>query len=96
MLMFTYDHENGCYAVEFEVDDANQTMTEVWQFGRDEGLNVQALGQAIRLKNGNTFVNYGSTGILREVSPAGQVVWEAYTGSGTFFGNVYPFESFYP
>lgn len=96
MLMFTYDHENGCYAIEFEIDDANKEMNEVWQFGRDEGLNVQALGQALRLENGNTFVNYGSTGILREVSPAGEVVWEAYTGSGTFFGNVYPFDSFYP
>lgn len=95
ILMFTYDKENGCYAIEFEVDESSNTMTEIWQYGRNERLIVQALGTARHMDNGNTMVNFGSSGVLREVTPAGEVVWEGYTDSGTFFGSTHTLNSLY-
>jgi hypothetical protein len=95
ILMFTYDKENGCYAIEFEVDEANKTMTEVWQYGRNDRLIVQALGTARRVENGNTMVNFGSSGVLREVTPGGEIAWEGYTDSGTFFGSTHTVFSLY-
>jgi hypothetical protein len=87
ILTFVYDDDNGCYAVEFEVDDKTKMLNEVWSYGRDLNLRAHALGMARRLKNGNTLVNWGTAGVVREVTPSGEIAWEAYSNSGTFFGS---------
>ncbi len=73
-------------AIEYVVDVENQRLEEVWSdFYDREG--VAMLGQARRLENGNTFINYGGSGVMREVTPAGEVVWELSTPLGTWLGN---------
>lgn len=58
-------------AIEYTLVDG--VPTEVWRHGFEE--ESIALGQAERLANGNTMVNYGAGGSLEEVTPAGEVVW---------------------
>ena len=67
-------------------DTDNERMVEVWSDAIDqEGLTM--LGQARRLPDGNILVNYGGKGIIREITPEGEVVWELSSPLGTWFGN---------
>ncbi len=61
---------------EYVVDDDTQTLTNVWSFGEGEGLHAHTAGEAWRLDNGNTLHNYGSWGVIREVTPKGEIAWE--------------------
>jgi len=76
------------WASEFEVDEEAGTLREVFTYGRGDGLHARALGEAHRLPNGNTLVNWGTEGLLREVTPGGGVVWEMRAGGEAFFGRV--------
>ena len=61
-------------------------MVEIWSNASDQaGLTM--LGQAHRLESGNVLVNYGGKGIIREITPEGEVVWELSSPLGTWFGN---------
>ena len=62
-------------------------MTKVWEYGEGEEINGNFLGQAMRLENGNTLVNFGGAGMLREVTPDGEVVWEVSNELGYVMGN---------
>lgn len=77
LLVSTHrDGERGVQvAAEYEVDDASQTLTRVWDY-TSEDLWAEQVGEAIRLANGNTIQGYGQNGAVREVSPEGEVAWE--------------------
>ena len=89
-------------AVEYRLDLSAHTATMVWQYRHSPALFAPFAGSAQRLKNGNTFVAFGAASRVAEVTPAGQVVWEAQmTNSGSkvpFFyraiglGSLYRFE----
>lgn len=72
LLMFMTESA-GSGAIEYSLADG--TPREVWRHGFEQG--ALALGQAIRLPSGNTFINYGANLTLQEVTPAGEVVWQA-------------------
>ncbi len=61
---------------EYEIDDANKTLREVWSFGVGDGIYGEEMGEAVRLPNGNTWHNYGALARLRETKPDGTVVWD--------------------
>lgn len=63
-------------AREYAIDDESKTMTEIWSYG--EGIDEYAYysGEAYRLANGNTLMNYGTGGAAREVTADKQVVWD--------------------
>lgn len=63
-------------AREYAIDDDQQTLTEVWSYGAQSDAYARYAGEAQRLSNGNVLVNYGTDGILREVSTAGETLWE--------------------
>jgi hypothetical protein len=97
LLMFTTRETDGVSgAIEYEVDDASQTLRQVWTHGLDQTVHSFALGQARRLANGNTLVNWGGSGLLREVTSSGEVVWEVRSGSGSWFGNATLLNQMYP
>lgn len=60
---------------EFALDRVNRVATEIWSFG--EGIDEwpRWKGEAFRVPGGNTLVNYGSGGTIREVTPGGQTAW---------------------
>ena len=74
------------WASEYAVDESAGTLEEIWTYGRGEGFFAYALGGARRLDNGNTLVNWGTVGLLREVTPRGEVVWEMASEMGNYFG----------
>ncbi|HEU5073865.1 MAG TPA: hypothetical protein VFU02_06825 [Polyangiaceae bacterium] len=54
--------------IEFAIDRENQVLTELWRY--TEGPEwPRARGMAIRLENGNTLGNYGTGGVIREITP---------------------------
>ena len=60
--------------IEFAIDRAKQTLTEVWRY--TEGPEwPRSRGMAVRLANGNTLGNYGSAGVIREITPDKQTVF---------------------
>ncbi len=73
-------------AVEYLVDDDNQQLVQDWVYGIGEGFYALALGEPHRLPNLNTLVNFGSEGLMQEVTPGKDVVWEAGLDVGTFLG----------
>ncbi len=73
-------------AVEYAVDDDAQTLVQDWVYGVGEGFYALALGEPHRLENQNTLVNFGSDGVMQEVTTSGDVVWEASMDVGTFLG----------
>lgn len=81
--------------VELAFDDSTNSTEVVWSYG--EGLNYFTLvmGEVLRLDNGNTLMNFGSKGIVEEISPEGEVVWRMYTATGTFPGHLVFVDSFY-
>ena len=74
-------------AVEYAVDTDTQTLTEIWSYESEQN-GTPLLGQVRRLSNGNTLINYGGHGAIREVTPAGSLVWLVESGLGNWFGNL--------
>jgi outer membrane protein assembly factor BamB len=64
-------------AVEYKLDLSAHTATLVWQYRHTPAVFSPFAGSAQRLKNGNTFVAFGAAARVAEVTPSGDVVWEA-------------------
>lgn len=60
---------------EFEIDEESRTLRQVWSHGEGQDLYAQYQGEAHRLDNGNTLINYGTEGVIHEVTPKGDIVW---------------------
>ena len=70
-------------AVEYQLDTKAMTATMVWQFRHDPAIFTNVVGSVERMQNGNTLVAFAYAGIVDEVDPAGNVVWEgALTKNG--------------
>lgn len=60
--------------VEFDVDRTRKRLVEVWRY--TEGPEwPRAKGMAIRTDSGNTLANYGTGGVIREITPQKQTAW---------------------
>jgi hypothetical protein len=78
-------YPNVTRAVEYTIDRTAQTITPTWAF--EDGVRATFMGQFFRLENGNRLINYGSAGVIQEVTPSGEVVWEVQSALGSWFGN---------
>ncbi len=79
--------------VEYVVDDASETLEEVWSYG--DGLNAIAEGLARDMPNGNRLINWGASGVMREVTQDGETAWNAELEMGGGFLSAHPFEDWY-
>jgi hypothetical protein len=61
--------------MEFELDEENQVLKELWTYG--EGIDDWSMysGEAFRMENGNTLINFGTAGSIREVTPDKETAW---------------------
>jgi len=87
LMMISYPRRMEAIAVEYRVDAEAGRLETVWEYNRGTG-GTFLMGQARRLSNGNTWVNYAAMGEMREVTPDGEIVWQINTSLGTWFGNV--------
>src|SRR4029079_15116375 len=56
---------------EFMIDRNNKRLTRLWIYGDSTSDGPEwaaSRGEAVRLSNGNTLVNYGTGGVIREVT----------------------------
>ncbi len=77
------DSESWCSAYDVSVQGQ---LTETWTHGRGEGLFGMALGEARQLMDGNILCNFGTAGVVRELAPNGDVVWEYVAPQGISLG----------
>lgn len=59
-----------------EFSIAGGVATQVWDYVAEAGYYGVYAGEATRLPEGNTLVNFGTDGVLQEITPDKQVVWE--------------------
>lgn len=77
LLLTTREGEYGYRAREYVVDEASHTLRLLWEFGEETYGDFASFGGgATRLPGGNTLVDYGDAGLVQEVGPSGEVVWE--------------------
>lgn len=97
LLVSTLDGEPGeeILTREYELDEAQQTLHQIWSFGEGEGVWGYEMGEAWRLPGGNTLHNQGTAQRLREITPAGEVVWDASWTRGSFVGRSEGIEDLY-
>jgi len=92
LLMFSTDPDTSLSgAIEYAIGP--DALTEVWRRGFD--AHTDFLGQATRLENGNTFVNYGDQGVMEEVTAEGVVAWHGSTLGASPTGQFRLVESLY-
>lgn len=64
-------------AVEYALDEQNMTATLVWQYRETPDIYGNAMGYVQRLKNGNTFISWGTANpTMTEVTEGGNKVFE--------------------
>jgi hypothetical protein len=54
--------------MEFTINRDTETLEELWIYNEGEEWPIYK-GMAIRLPNGNTLANYGTGGVIREITP---------------------------
>jgi hypothetical protein len=60
--------------MEFTIDRTNRRLVEKWVYHEGQEWALYK-GMAIRLANGNTLANYGTGGVIREITPDKQTVF---------------------
>lgn len=75
--------------VEYLIDEAAGSATEVWSYTHPTGDFIRILGDARRLEGGNTLIAWSPQGAMQEVTPEGDIVWYASTGLGQTVGRVH-------
>ncbi|MFH1465043.1 MAG: hypothetical protein ABIO70_11720 [Pseudomonadota bacterium] len=89
------EHTDETAVREYALDEGTSTLRQVWAFGEDEGIYGAELGEAWRLEGGNTLHNLGTAQRIREITPAGRVVWDLGWTRGSFVGHSEPIGDLY-
>jgi hypothetical protein len=69
---------SGSLAIEVKLDLTTMTATKIWSY-QALGLNDTVLGDAQRLPNGNTMVDFSTQGSIQEVDADGHLLQEIRT-----------------
>jgi hypothetical protein len=88
ILVFDNDGAAGdeSRVLEYELDLAANTATEVWSYVSDPSVHCFVLGEPTRLEGGDTFIDWSAAGQLERVSADGRSLWKLNTGAGYAFG----------
>ena len=65
---------------EFSWNEADRVVEEVWRYPDPAGGYTFSLGDAHNLSTGNVLASWMALARLSEISPDGEVLWEADTG----------------
>ena len=96
LLTSSLDEARGETIVrEYRLDEAAETLEEVWSFGIGDGVFGDIMGEAHRLSNGNTLHNTGSLARLREATADGTVAWDLAWDDAYNIGRTTPIADLY-
>ena len=72
------NHRGYSRVVEYQLDTVAMTATKVWEYRPEPQILTNAMGNAQRLDNGNTLINWagGNSPKATEVTPEGEKVYE--------------------
>jgi len=87
--------ESAMVLREFSLDEETETITEIWNLGVGAGLDNLYMGEPHRLSNGNTLQNAGAIPMMREATPAGEIVWEVSWEIDHWLGRSTPVSDLY-
>jgi len=73
-------------ALELMLDLPARTVSRVWSYKADPGIQLDILGDVQRLPNGNTIVGYSTVGVFHEVDARGTLLQELSWSFGGAFG----------
>ncbi len=90
-----YHHEALSRVLEYAVDEDARTLKLVWEYVDPDERFVPLLGDGRKLPSGNVLSAWTNLGILKEITPAGEVVWEAEADLGQAVGRVRWIEDLY-
>jgi len=95
LLFFNNTSANTSTTVEVRLDSGTSTAEIAWSYGDPALRNGMITGDVQRLANGNTIVGYPTGNVIREVSPAGEVLQELKWPRGSLFGYIQKRRSLY-
>jgi hypothetical protein len=80
----TQEDPAASHAIEYRIDEASLTATQVWEFTHDPPVFATFMGNTQRLANGNTFLDWGAPSTangfvvvnMTELSPDNQTLFE--------------------
>ncbi|MEE9383777.1 MAG: hypothetical protein V3V08_10220 [Nannocystaceae bacterium] len=80
--------------MEYEINEAIKTLTKKWTYGEGQNDWAEERGMASRAPGGNMLGNYGSSGVIVEVTPDKQLAWRIVyegrlLGNNTFIDDLY-------
>ncbi len=98
LLLSTHQAEEDETGVvrEYELDHLEGQLRQIWSYGEDQGVQASLGGEAQRLPGGNTLHNYGTTPRVKEITPEGEVVWDADWRVERLLGHTTWLEDLYP
>ena len=82
-------------AREYQIDTEEQVLREVWSCGAGTLDMAYYAGEAHRLASGNTLLNYGEGGQIREYTPDCDVAWHLEWKGGPLLGRAVFLEELY-
>ncbi len=88
-------HDGETHAVEWGLDHGSRSLREIAAHGVGEALQSNFLGTVQELDNGNLLLTYSSDGVVRELTPEGEVAWELQVAAGTAVGTTLQFDDWY-
>jgi Arylsulfotransferase (ASST) len=83
IVFFNNEAVGASHILEFGLNETTLTATKLWDVS-DGATYSRVLGDVQRLPNGNTLLVYSVPGIMREISPSGQVVQDFWTADEGF------------
>lgn len=69
----------------FDLDVGNGTATEVWEYSADPTLSSPVFGDVSRFDSGNLLITFSYNGVIHEVDPQGELLWQVTTSLGGAF-----------
>ena len=81
-------------AVQYELNEAQRTVTRVWQYPADANIYAQYMGSMQRLDNGNTLLSWGNNPIVNEIRPDGTKAFELQMDGLTYRAFRTPWQGF--
>jgi len=70
--------------LEFSIDPINFTATQIWEYVPDDPFVAFVMGNANRLENGNTLINFGLAAAIQEVDESGELLWDFRVGVSNY------------